>query len=173
MGWRRRFGRQSAASTDAVVVAIDRIRRDQAEIESRLGVTHVDAAVLHRAVRDQQRLLAAAHRQIADARMAAQDQERAAAGDGDSAAAAAYRQAVDGFGRQLDVVQATRAQLERLVGGATQNLERTHALLRDSAASLDAALRAEVELLGRLERLHRERVIAETRHRAGGSAAKS
>jgi hypothetical protein len=72
---------------------------------------------------------------------------------------------VAGFAAQLRVVEASGAQLERLGSGAAENVARTRQLLRQSAASLDGALRAEVELLARLERLDRERTIADLNRR--------
>ena len=170
MGWRRWFGRDATPGgpRDAVVTAIAGLRRDQAELDARLGVAVVDTAVLTWAVHDQRRLLDEAAGQIRDATAAAQAAADEAAADGGEPAAAPYRQAAAGFAAQQELVRAGRAQLERLTGGAEQNLERTRQLLRDSAASLDRALRAEVELLGRLEHLDRQRVIARMRRERNG-----
>lgn len=154
-----------------MVTAIARLRRDQAELDARLGASVVDAAVLTRAVHDQRRLLDEADAQIRDATAVAQAAADEAAAAGDEPAAAGYRQAVAGFAGQHEVVRASRAQLERLTGGAGQNLDRTRELLRVSAASLDRALRAEVELLGRLERLDRARVVARVRHEGSGAGS--
>lgn len=173
MHWRRWFGGpgSEADAADVAVVAIERLRRDQAEIEARLGVAEVDAAVLRRAVRDQRRLLDDAAAQIARAHADVSSRAGDATRHGDGPAAAGFRQAADGFASQLQVVRATRAQLDRLDETGTAGLDRTRALLRASAASLHRALVAEVDLLARLERLARERVIAETRRRGPGSAA--
>ncbi len=149
----------------SVLAAITRIRRDQAAVEARLGAATVDAAMLDRAVDDQRHVLHDASIQIRDAGGAAERAaERAFVEDGE-AAAAPYRMAADGFGVQLQAMRATISQLDRLHGGAAANLDRTRALLRESAQSLDRALRAEVELLDRIERLDRERVIAATHRR--------
>jgi hypothetical protein len=51
--------------------------------------------------------------------------------------------------------------LQRLGWRAAENVAQTQRLLRESAASLDSALRAEVDLLARIERLDRERAIAD------------
>jgi hypothetical protein len=173
VGWRRVFGRPGRAlgARDVAVVGIDRLRRDQREIDARLRAAVVDAAVLERAVRDQRRLLGEAAAQIRDATARARGAAERAAADRDGLAAAGYRQAVDGFGSQLAVVEGTRAQLDRLAGGAATNLDRTRTLLRESAASLDRALRAEVELLGRLERLDRRQAIARIRREGGGAGS--
>lgn len=148
---------------DRLVDAISRIRRDQRAVEVSLGAAIVDAATLDRALRDQRGLLSAAAQQIAEARAVAQRAADGAAADGGDVAAAPYRLAVDGFAAQLRVVQASGAQLDRLGAGAADNVGQTRRLLRESAASLDGALRAEMDLLARLDRLERERMIAETR----------
>lgn len=72
---------------------------------------------------------------------------------------------MEGFVAQLRVVEASAAQLSRLGAGAADNVARTRQLLRESAASLDTALRAEVDLLARIERLDRERAIADLREK--------
>jgi hypothetical protein len=165
----RRFGRhggdRDGEARDRLVDAISRIRRDQRAVEASLGVAVVDAATLDRALRDQRRLLDDAVAQIADARAVAQRAADGAAADGGETAAEPYRLAVAGFAAQLRVVEASGAQLERLGSGAAENVARTRQLLRQSAASLDGALRAEVELLARLERLDRERTIADLNRR--------
>jgi hypothetical protein len=166
----RGFGRRrrdpDGSARDRLVDAISRIRRDQRAVEASLGAAVVDAATLDRALRDQRQLLDAAAQQITDARAVAQRAADGAAADGGNAAAAPYRQAVDGFTAQLRVVEASGAQLDRLGAGAAENVARTRQLLRESATSLDSALRAEVDLLARIERLDRQRAIAELkRHR--------
>jgi hypothetical protein len=160
--FRRHSGDPDGDARDRLVDAISRIRRDQRAVEASLGVAVVDAATLDRALRDQRELLDAAAQQIADARAVAQRAADGAAADGGDVAAAPYRLAVDGFAAQQRVVEASGAQLERLGSGAADNVARTRQLLRESAASLDGALRAEVDLLARLERLERDRTIAET-----------
>ena len=155
-------GRDSdGGARDRLIDAISRIRRDQRAVEVSLGAAVVDAATLGRALRDQRRLLDTAVRQIADARATAQRAADDAAADGGEAAAAPYRLAVEGFTAQERVIEASGAQLQRLGTGAAENVAQTQRLLRESAASLDAALRAEVDLLARIERLDRERAIAD------------
>jgi hypothetical protein len=160
-----RRGRPDEGARDRLIDAISRIRRDQRAVEASLGVAVIDAATLDRALRDQRQLLDEAVSQIADARAVAQRAAESAAADGGEVAAAPYRLAVDGFAAQLRVVEASGAQLERLGSGAADNVAHTRQLLRESAASLDGALRAEVDLLGRIERLDRERAIADVRRR--------
>lgn len=164
---RRWFGRGSDpdGTRAAAIVAIDRIRRDQSALDARIGAAFVDAVVLERAVTDQCRLLDEAAAQIRDAAAGARSAAERAARDGAEDAAAGYRQAVDGFDAQAQVVAGTRAQLDRLATGAAADLDRTRELLRESTAALDRALRAEVELLARLDRLERARVVAEARRR--------
>lgn len=161
----RRHGDPDEGARDRLIDAISRLRRDQRAVEASLGAAIVDAATLSRVLRDQRQLLAEAIAQIADARSVAQRAADGAAADGGEAAAAPYRLAAGGFAAQQRVVETSGAQLERLGAGAAGNVEQTRQLLRESAASLDAALRAEVDLLARLERLDRERTIAEA-HRA-------
>lgn len=165
-------GEPTGADVDprsAVLDAIARIRHDQAAIEAQLGGAIVDAATLERAVGDQQRVLHEAGIEIRDALVAAERAADRAAAEGSDADAVPYRLAADGFGVQLRVLRATMSQLDRLHGGAADNLELTRRLLRESADALDRALRAEIELLERIERLDRERVIAATRRRPGGT----
>jgi hypothetical protein len=160
-GGRREFdGRRAdfGALRSGIVDAIGRLRRDQRAVESRLGTAFVDAASLQRALADQRRLLDAAREQIRQAHAAARRAAEGAAVDGGDVAAAPYRLAADGFVAQLRVVEATAAQLDRLGAGASDNLEQARRVLRESAASLDRALRAEVGLLSRVERLDRERL---------------
>lgn len=161
----RRHGDPDEGARDRLIDAISRLRRDQRAVEASLGAAIVDAATLGRALRDQHQLLDEAVAQIADARAVAQRAADSAAADGGDAAASPYRLAADGFAAQQRVVEASGAQLERLGAGAAENVERTRQLLRASAASLDAALRAEVDLLARLERLDRERTIADLNRR--------
>jgi hypothetical protein len=150
-----------SGARDRLIDAISRIRRDQRAVEISLGAAVVDAATLDRALRDQRQLLAAAVKQIAEARAVAQRAADSAAADGGEVAAAPYRLAADGFAAQQQVVEVSGAQLQRLGSGAAENVAQTQRLLRESAASLDSALRAEVDLLARIERLDRERAIAD------------
>ena len=161
----RRDRDADGGARERLVDAISRIRRDQRSVESSLGVAVVDAATLDRALRDERQLLDAAAKQIADARAVAQRAADGAAADGGEAAAAPYRLAVEGFAAQQRVVEAAGAQLQQLGKGAAQNVARTKQLLRGSAASLDGALRAELDLLTRIERLDRERTIADLNRR--------
>jgi hypothetical protein len=162
-GFGKRRRDRDGDARDRLVDAISRIRRDQRAVEASLGVAVVDAATLDRALRDQRELLDAAAQQLVEARALAQRAADGAAADGGDVAAAPYRLAVEGFAAQLRVVEASGAQLERLGTGAAENVARTRQLLRESAASLDGALRAEVDLLARIERLDRDRAIADLR----------
>ena len=161
----RRFGRHGrdpdSAAREHLIDAISRIRREQRSLEARIATAMVDSAALDRALRDQRQLLEKAAHQIADALAGARQAADGAAAGGDGREAAPYRQAVAGFAAQLQAVQASGEQLRRLGTGAAENTEEIRRLLSQSAASLDGTLRAEIELLGHLERLDRERTIAE------------
>lgn len=145
--------------------AIVRIREQQAEVGRQAGSAIVRQGQAEQAVRQQQLTLAQAEAQIRDAVAAAQRAADGAREDGGQAAAAPYQQTADGLRSQLAVVETARGQLERLRGDAVSNVAQAHVMLHENRASLDVALRAEVALLLRLERLERDRVIAEALRR--------
>jgi hypothetical protein len=143
----------------------------QRELAARMAATTlVTHAQLERAIAQQHRLLAAARDQIRTAVQAADRAADAARADGGPAAATPYELTARRLGEQLELVQAALTHLEQLRGATRQNVDRAQQLLRGNAARLDDALRAEVQLLGRLEHLDRERAKAEAmrrHHRAG------
>jgi hypothetical protein len=162
--FRRRDGRETAQRLLAgAAEAISRIRRDQRDVQARVGRAFVDSALLSRAVDDQRALLDQAAAQLRDASSAAQRAADDARTDDGPAAATGYQQAAHGFASQLRVVEASRAQLQQLHAGAAEDAERARQLLCECAASLDGALRGEVQLLSRLEQLERERTVARLR----------
>lgn len=164
---RRRAGHAESATTvpaahDAILHTIEQQRATQ----RRLGTTFVRRADLGRALRDQRQLLDQAHAQIEGAIDAAQRAAAEAREAGDSPAL--YEQAAQGLGAQLAVVDASRAQLSRVGEQALQNVTRAQQMLAETGAALDTALRAQVSLLARLERLQRQRAIADATLRARG-----
>ena len=98
---------------------------------------------------------------LAAARHAGLDEEQAQAAA--HTAAAPYQHASAGLQHQGDVIDGTAEQLEAAAAAAAGEITRARALLAASAASLDAALKEQVALLGRLERAERARVIARAR----------
>jgi ABC-type transporter Mla subunit MlaD len=164
MGWRRGADCSGSPAPDprtAILDAIRRIGRDQQLLSRRIEDAYVQRIQLDRVLHEQSDLLAQAVAQIQDAiTEARRAAESARAGD---QPAAQYEQTVAGLRSQLAVVEASAADLERLRGDVAASSARVARLLRESAASLDATLRAEVGLLARLERLERERVIAAAR----------
>ena len=164
MGWRRGAEGAGSPAPDpraAILDAIRRIGHDQQLLSRRIGEAYVQRAELDRVLHEQSHVLAQAVAQIQEAITVAQRAAVSApAGDPQRAQ---YEQTVAGLRSQLAVVEASVADLERLRGDAATSAAQVALLLRASAASLDVTLRAEVELLARLERLEREQVIAEAR----------
>jgi hypothetical protein len=164
---RRRSARADRTKTvPAAHEAILQTIEQQRATQRRLGTTFVRRADLDRAVRDQRQLLDQARTQIEGAIAAAQRAAAEARAAGDSPVP--YEQAALGLGDQLAVVDASRAQLSRVAQQALQNVARAQRVLTETGAALDAALRAQVSLLARLERLQRQRAIADATLRARG-----
>lgn len=144
--------------------AILRTIAEQRAAQKRTARERVRRADLERAVRQQRRLLVQAGEQISDA--------VAVAGRAGADARAArenaqpYEQTVVGLQSQLSVVEAAVAELDRNGDQALATVARAQRLLDETGRALDAALRAQVSLLGRLERLQRQRAIAEATLRA-------
>jgi hypothetical protein len=168
---RRLIGRDRPAETNprsAVLLAIAHTREQQAKLAADAGAVFVKRAEIERALTNQHLVLAGAAEQIRQAIAVAQNAAAGARAD-DGVDASPYELTAQGLQTQLDVVVASIAQLEQLRTGAQANVTSAQTMLRDNAASLDRALRAEVHLLGRLERLERQRVIAEAMRRRGRS----
>jgi DNA repair exonuclease SbcCD ATPase subunit len=171
--WRRLLRRKDAVDTNprsAVLQAIAHTREQQVRVSAEVAAVFVKRVSIERALQDQHAVLIDAADQIGQAMAIAQ---RAAAGArvDEGADARPFELTAQGLQTQLDAVQASIAQLEQLRAGAQANVTTAQQMLRENASSLDRALRAEVRLLGRLERLERQRVIAEAirRRRDPGS----
>lgn len=164
--------RRDTAETDprsAVLHAIAQTRQQQDRLAADSGAVFVRRAEIERALREQQLVLSGAADQIRQAMAVAQTAADGARADG-GVDPAPYELTAQGLRDQLEVVEASIAQLEPLRAGAQANLTNARVLLRQNAASLDRVLRAEVQLLGRLDRLERQRIIAQARRRHPGSA---
>lgn len=166
---RRLVGRRSAPADEGTGVgaahdAMLRTIARQRVAQRRLGTTYVRRADLKRALSDQRQSLDQAHAQIDEAIAAAEHAAAAAREQGDDATP--YELAAQGLGDQLAVVDAALAQLREAGERAWENVTRAQRVLSETGAALDAALREQVSLLGRLERLRRQRVIAEAALRA-------
>jgi hypothetical protein len=145
---------------DAILDAAAAQRAAQRRI-AMAGVRRVD---LERAISEQRRLLEQAGAQIAEAITVA---ERAGA-DARAAheSAQPYELAVAGLHSQRGVLEAAAGELDRQAGQALETAAEAQRLLDATGRALDAALRAQVSLLARLERLQRQRAIAEATLRA-------
>jgi hypothetical protein len=148
----------------AVLQAIAHTREQQARVSAEVAAVFVKRVSIERALQDQHAVLIGAAEQIGQAMAVAQ---RAAAGARADAGADArpFELTAQALQTQLDAVHASIAQLDQLRAGAQANVSTAQQMLRENASSLDRALRAEVRLLGRLERLERQRVIAEAMRR--------
>ncbi|MGI8762182.1 MAG: hypothetical protein ACR2LF_12990 [Jatrophihabitantaceae bacterium] len=174
----RRRGSSSADAAEPPVratirTAIMRTRQEQARVAARTGSTAVRHGELERAIGEQRQVLAGALEQACQAVAAAERAAELARADGGAAAAEPYEHTRQALLSQLDVVTAAIGQLDRLRADALLNLQQVNELLQHNNASLDSALRAEVVLLGRLERLERERAIAAAMLRARRGAGEA
>lgn len=161
--WRHLTGHDQPAETNpraAILQAIAHTRRQQAKLAADSGAVFVKRAEIERAVANQRLVLAGAADQIRHAMSVAQSAAAGARAD-EGVDATPYERTAQGLQTQLDVVLGSIGQLEQLRAGAQANVTNARTMLQNNASSLDQALRAEVQLLGQLERLERQRVIAE------------
>jgi hypothetical protein len=156
--------RTPAPSRSSTLEAILHTAAAQRAAQRRIATAGVRRADLERAIREQRRLLEQAGAQIAEAIAVA---DRAGA---DARAAhenaQPYEAAVAGLLTQRAVLDTAAAQLERQAAPALETAAEAQRLLDETGRALDAALRAQVSLLARLERLQRQRAIAEATLRA-------
>lgn len=167
----RRLGRDRSVDADlrsAVLQAITRTREQQARLSADAGAVFVHRAEAQRALNDQHQVLADAARQIDRARLLA-EQAAAQARTGQGTDPVPYELTAEGLQSQLEVVEASMGQLDDLRIDAQTSVANAQVLLKQNAHSLDQALRAEILLLGRLERLQRRRVISELPRRRPGT----
>lgn len=174
---RRLLGREphdrpsAADPRSAVRQAIAHTRQQQAVLAAQAGKVFVERAEIEQALTSQHRVLVEAQEQIRQAMTLAQQAADDAHADG-SVDPVPYELTAAGLQTQLDVVDASVVQLQRLRDGASSNLANAQTMLRENTESLDRALRGEIGLLSQLERLERQRVIAEAvrRRRRPGAA---
>lgn len=146
----------------AAIVRIDDQRRRAVH---NAGALIVDQAEAERAVRQLRADLVRAGDEIRAAAELARAAAEEALADGGAVAAAPYQQAAGGFDSQFAVVERSLAHIDRTGQDTAANVERARELLRRNRASLDDAMREQVQLLVRIERAQREQVIAALQHR--------
>jgi hypothetical protein len=169
-----RPGAPGAVDVGTASIVRDSIRRtvrERGAAETRIGGATVTRADIERALIEQRHVLVRAREQILAAVDAVQRTAVAVATDRGPAAAAAYERTRDGLRAQAETVEAAMDDLARLHDVAVANVARAQVLLRATMARLDDALRAEVQLLSRLERMDRERALAAAMLRATGNRA--
>jgi hypothetical protein len=162
-------GRAHARDDDpaaAVGRAIRQIQHEQRVLAARIGTAVATQAQTAQALRQQHVVLSRVRAEIVQAKSVAERAAESARADEGPAAAVPFDQTAAGLQAQLDAVQLALDEITGMQHAAHGNTERARALLRNSRASLDEALREQMRLLARLERLHRQRLIAEARQQA-------
>jgi chromosome segregation ATPase len=170
MAERGRFRRHADDARSQLLQAIARTRQQQARVDAELRTVFVRGVQLDRALTDQAELLSDAAGQIRDAMGIAQGAAETARAEADIDPSP-FELTAQGLSTQLDVVDAAIEHLGSLRVDAETSVEQARTVLRQNAAALDGALRAEVQLLGRLDRLERERVIGSARRRGQDGGA--
>lgn len=159
------FGHGEPDPFDRIRQTIAAIGDQRSAAAANTGAALVNQAQVERALRDQMAQLVRVREQITDALATA---ERAAAGaraDDGELAAAPYEQTADGLRSALDVVGASFAQLDGLHDVSQTNIQQARELVAAARRTLDTALRDQVKLLLRLERVHREHLLEQARGR--------